>query len=170
LLKKQIHVARPLVFRKLINAFTTAEDNNKSINHDRTKVLVVDDSLPIRRFMELKLPLMTEVPIMIDYAENGEIAQQKTMDKLYDIIFLDVVMPGIDGYQVCKSIKEMSDTFVVMLTSNKSPFDRVRGGMSGCDAYLTKPPKDEQLKKVFQKMINKSHKQHETLSAQSSQR
>ncbi|OUS27053.1 hypothetical protein A9Q99_17780 [Gammaproteobacteria bacterium 45_16_T64] len=166
----QNHVVRPLVFRKLIDAFTQAEAEDKTLNEERTQVLVVDDSLPIRRFMELKLPSMTDIPIAIDYAEDGESAQEKTLGKIYDIIFLDVVLPGIDGYQVCKSIKEVSDTFVVMLTSNKSPFDRVRGGMSGCDAYLTKPPKDEQLRKVFQKMIDKSHKQHDSLIANSSQR
>ncbi len=165
-LKNHLNVIRPLVFRKLIDAFTEAEKNNQQLRQDRTQVLVVDDSLPIRRFMELKLPLMTEIPIAIDYAEDGESAQEMAVRNEYDIVFLDVVLPGIDGYHVCKSIKEISDTFIVMLTSNKSPFDRVRGSMSGCDAYLTKPPKDEQLKNVFQKMISKAHKQHESLIAQ----
>ncbi|MBV1880868.1 MAG: response regulator [Pseudomonadales bacterium] len=170
MLSNQIHVLRPLVLRKLVEAFTEAELRTQHLNADRTQVLVADDSLPVRRFMELKLPLMTDVPIAIDYAEDGISAQQKALNKLYDIIFLDVIMPGLDGYQVCKSIKDHSDSFTVMLTSNKSPFDRVRGGMSGCDAFLTKPPKDEQLRKVFQKMIDKSHKQHSTTNLQSSQR
>ena len=165
-IKNQINVIRPLVFRKLIDAFTEAEKNNQLLKQDRTQVLVVDDSLPIRRFMELKLPLMTEIPIAIDYAEDGESAQEIAVRNNYDIVFLDVVLPGIDGYHVCKSIKEISDVFIVMLTSNKSPFDRVRGAMSGCDAYLTKPPKDDQLKSVFQKMISKANKQHDSLIAQ----
>jgi len=165
-LKNQLNVIRPLVFRKLIDAFGEAEKNNQLLKQDRTQVLVVDDSLPIRRFMELKLPLMTEIPIAIDYAVDGESAQEIAVRNNYDIVFLDVVLPGIDGYHVCKSIKEISDTFIVMLTSNKSPFDRVRGAMSGCDAYLTKPPKDDQLKNVFQKMISKANKQHESLIAQ----
>lgn len=157
--KDQIGVVRPLVFRKLIDAFAEAENKDKTLKQDRTQVLVVDDSLPIRRFMELKLPLMTDLPIAIEYAEDGETAEEKVIGNTYDIIFLDVILPGIDGYHVCKSIKEISDTFVVMLTSNKSPFDRVRGAMSGCDAYLTKPPKDDQLKHVFEKMISKASKQ-----------
>ena len=60
----------------------------------------------------------------------------------YDIIFLDVVLPGTDGYQVCKDIRKnpgTRQTPVIMLTSKSSPFDRVRGSLVGCSAYLTKP-------------------------------
>ncbi|MDO9193581.1 MAG: response regulator, partial [Undibacterium sp.] len=67
----------------------------------------------------------------------------------YTCIFLDILMPGIDGYEVCKRIKGNSDTkqtAVVMLSSKGSMFDKFRGNWSGCDAYLSKPvPEDDLL-------------------------
>ena len=74
-------------------------------------------------------------------------------EKKYDIIFLDVVMPGADGYEVCKAIKKGNNTYVVMLTSKKSPFDKIRGTMSGCNAYITKPPSDQRLKQEIQTCV-----------------
>lgn len=74
----------------------------------------------------------------------------------YDLIFLDVVLPGIDGYQLCKSLKRGKDkkkTPVIMLTSKSSPFDRVKGALAGCDAYLTKPVKQETFQKVVKKYL-----------------
>jgi twitching motility two-component system response regulator PilG len=72
----------------------------------------------------------------------------------YDIIFLDVILPGADGYQVCKHIKKnplLKQTPVVMLTSKASPFDRVRGSLAGCDTYLTKPVDYQEFKQVLEK-------------------
>ncbi len=108
-------------------------------------VLVVDDNLTVREFMKNKLAPFN---FNVDYAENGEQAIGFTGQKHYTCIFLDVVMPGIDGYQVCKLIKSnrsAQKSAVVMLTSKDSPFDRIRGSMSGCDAYLTKPVDEEKL-------------------------
>ena len=124
------------------------------------RVLVVDDSLPLRRFMEHVLPkLYPDVSMLLEFAESGQDAlrlveqQHHHRDSYqnpyqnYDLLFLDVVMPGIDGYQVCKKIKSRSDqSRVVMLTSRKSPFDRIRGKLSGCDSYLTKPPQESELR------------------------
>lgn len=108
-------------------------------------VLVVDDNLTVREFMKNKLAPFN---FHVDYAENGEQAIGFTGQKHYTCIFLDVVMPGIDGYQVCKLIKSnrsAQKSAVVMLTSKDSPFDKIRGSMSGCDAYLTKPVDEEKL-------------------------
>ena len=82
--------------------------------------------------------------------------------KHYDIIFLDVVLPGMDGYQVCKNIKRnpvIKHTPVVMLTSKSSPFDKVRGSMAGCNAYLTKPVDYDKFHHVLdQFMLNANNK------------
>lgn len=109
-------------------------------------VLVVDDSATVRAFMRIKLaPFHFDV----DYAENGEQAIEMAQAKSYTCIFLDILMPGIDGYEVCKRIKGNSDTkqtAVVMLSSKGSMFDKFRGNWSGCDAYLSKPvPEDDLL-------------------------
>jgi two-component system, cell cycle response regulator len=71
-------------------------------------------------------------------------------------VFLDVIMPGIDGYQVCKLIKSKraaNKTAVIMLTSKGSPFDRIRGAMAGCDAYLTKPVDEDKLLESIVKFL-----------------
>ncbi len=119
-------------------------------------VLVVDDNLTVREFMKSKLAAFN---FNVDYAESGEQAIGFTGQKHYACIFLDVVMPGIDGYQVCKLIKSnkaSKTTAVVMLTSKDSPFDKIRGSMSGCDAYLTKPVDEEKLLETIAKFIPSS--------------
>jgi CheY-like chemotaxis protein len=116
-------------------------------------VLVVDDNLTVREFMKSKLAAFS---FNVDYAESGEQAIGFTGQKHYACIFLDVVMPGIDGYQVCKLIKSnrsAQKTAVVMLTSKDSPFDKIRGSMSGCDAYLTKPVDEEKLLETIAKFL-----------------
>lgn len=109
-------------------------------------VLVVDDSATVRAFMRMKLaPFKFDV----DFAENGQQAIDMAQAKSYTCIFLDIMMPGIDGYEVCKRIKANAgtkDTAVVMLTSKSGMFDKLRGNWAGCDAYLSKPvPEDELL-------------------------
>lgn len=119
-------------------------------------VLVVDDNQTVREFMKSKLAAFN---FNVDYAENGEQAIGFTGQKHYSCIFLDVVMPGIDGYQVCKLIKAnrtARKTAVVMLTSKDSPFDKIRGSMSGCDAYLTKPVDEEKLLETIAKFVPNS--------------
>ena len=108
-------------------------------------VLVVDDNQTVREFMRSKLAAFG---FNVDYAESGEQAIGFTGQKHYACIFLDVIMPGIDGYQVCKQ-----KTAVVMLTSKDSPFDKIRGSMSGCDAYLTKPVDEEKLLETIAKFL-----------------
>jgi len=122
-------------------------------NPQLDSVLVVDDNLTVREFMKSKLAAFN---FNVDYAENGEQAIGFTGQKHYTCIFLDVVMPGIDGYQVCKLIKSnrsAQKTAVVMLTSKDSPFDKIRGSMSGCDAYLTKPVDEEKLLETISKFL-----------------
>jgi two-component system cell cycle response regulator len=108
-------------------------------------VLVVDDSATVRAFMRTKLaPFHFDV----DYAEDGETAIDMAQAKAYTCIFLDIMMPGIDGYQVCKRIKanpSTKDTAVVMLSSKSSTFDKFRGNWAGCDAYLGKPVAEDEL-------------------------
>lgn len=117
-------------------------------------VLVVDDNQTVREFMRNKLAAFS---FNVDYAESGEQAIGMTGQKHYSCIFLDVVMPGIDGYQVCKLIKanrSAKKTTVIMLTSKSSPFDKIRGAMSGCDAYLTKPVDEEKLLETIAKFLH----------------
>jgi twitching motility two-component system response regulator PilG len=117
-------------------------------------VLVVDDNATVRKFMEEKL---APYGFSTDFAETGEQAVGLTGTKEYTCVFLDVVLPGIDGYQVCKLIKSnkqaVKRTAVVMLTSRSSSFDKLRGSIAGCDEYLTKPVDENHLLEVVARFL-----------------
>ncbi len=129
-------------------------------------VLVVDDNATVRMFMKAKLaPFGFEV----DYAETGEEAVGLTGSREYACVFLDVVLPGIDGYQVCKLIKSnkqaIKKTAVVMLTSRSSPFDKLRGSLAGCDEYLTKPLDEDRLLETIAQFIPSTRKRENKTKA-----
>ena len=127
--------------------------NATPTQNNRDWVLVVDDNITAREFMKTKL---APFGFNVDYAESGEQAIGLTGQKSYSCVFLDVIMPGIDGYQVCKLIKSKraaTKTAVIMLTSKGSPFDRIRGAMAGCDAYLTKPVDEDKLLESIVKFL-----------------
>lgn len=152
-------IQRPIRVQKLITALEdivdqTSADLDEGDSAGDLSIMVVDDSYPVRKYMEHKLAELVKMPVDIHFASSGEEAIQKNSKKNFDLIFLDVMMEGMDGYKACKSIKAGYDSFVVMLTSKKSPFDKVRGTMSGCDAYVTKPPADERLLEVIQKFLS----------------
>jgi twitching motility two-component system response regulator PilG len=128
-------------------------------------VLVVDDNATVRAFMQAKL---APFGFDVDFAETGEEAIGLSGQNEYTCVFLDVVLPGIDGYQVCKMIKAnkqaMKKTAVVMLTSRSSPFDKLRGSLAGCDEYLTKPLDEDRLLEVIAKFLPSGRKQAERAS------
>lgn len=106
---------------------------------DRPTVLVVDDSSSSRTYIS---SLLEQWDCNIVTAGSGEDGLAKYENQRVDLVFMDVLMPGMDGYEACKKIKNSSAKKavpVVMLTAKTSPFDRVRGRIAGCDAYLTKP-------------------------------
>ena len=116
--------------------------------------LVVDDSLPVR--IQMKKALM-DIAGRVDFAETGEQAEQMLEQNRYDIVFLDVILPGVDGYDICKSIKKdpvKGKTPVIMLTSNSSPADQIKGKMAGCDTYLIKPVNHNIFKEVIREYLN----------------
>ena len=113
------------------------------------KVMVIDDSNTIRRSAEI---FLTQAGCQVLLAEDGFDALAKITDHLPDVIFVDIMMPRLDGYQTCALIKKnprLSSTPVIMLSSRDGLFDRARGRMVGSDEYLTKPfTKDSLLKTV----------------------
>lgn len=131
------------------------------------RVLVVDDSATVRAFMRAKLaPFRFDV----DYAENGEKAIDMAQAKNYTCIFLDILMPGMDGYQVCKRIKASpatKESAVVMLSSKSSAFDKFRGSWAGCDAYLGKPVGEDELLATIAKFLPTARKVAQSILAKS---
>jgi twitching motility two-component system response regulator PilG len=115
------------------------------------KILVVDDSNTIRRSAEIFLKAGKHEVVL---AEDGFDALAKVSDCHPDLIFCDILMPRLDGYQTCAIIKRnalFSNVPVVMLSSKDGVFDKARGRMVGAQDYLTKPfTKDQLLKAVEQ--------------------
>jgi twitching motility two-component system response regulator PilG len=113
------------------------------------KVMVIDDSNTIRRSAEI---FLVQAGCQVILAEDGFDALSKITDHAPDIVFCDIMMPRLDGYQTCALIKKnakFSATPVIMLSSKDGLFDRARGRMVGSDEYLTKPfTKDSLLKTV----------------------
>jgi len=113
------------------------------------KVMVIDDSNTIRKTAEI---FLLQAGAQVVLAEDGFDALAKINDHLPNVVFCDILMPRLDGYQTCALIKKnpkFSATPVIMLSSKDGLFDRARGRMVGSDEYLTKPfTKDGLLKTV----------------------
>ncbi len=116
---------------------------------DGVKVMVIDDSKTIRRTAET---LLKKAGCEVVTATDGFEALAKITDQSPDLIFVDIMMPRLDGYQTCALIKKnptYRDTPVILLTSKDGLFDRARGRIVGSDRYLTKPfTKDELLNAI----------------------
>ena len=110
------------------------------------KILVVDDSKTIRRTAET---LLSKEGCQVFTAIDGFDALSKIADHQPDLIFVDIMMPRLDGYETCSLIKHnkmFKETPVIMLSSKDGLFDRARGRIVGSEQYLTKPfTKDELL-------------------------
>ena len=126
-----------------------------------TRVMVIDDSNTIRRGAEI---FLMQAGCQVILAENGFDALAKIADHQPDVIFVDIMMPRLDGYQTCALIKKNGKhkaTPVIMLSSKDSLFDRARGRMVGSDEYLTKPfSKDSLLRAVETHLANRIAQQN----------
>ena len=103
------------------------------------KILVIDDSNTIRRSAEM---FLRQAGYDVILAEDGFDALAKISDHHPRVIFVDIMMPRLDGYQTCALIKQnpkLKSTPVIMLSSKDGVFDRARGRLAGSDRYLTKP-------------------------------
>ena len=124
------------------------QSNAKKLSLDAlsaVKVMVIDDSNTIRRSAEI---FLKNSGCKVILAEDGFDALAKIANEHPDIIFVDIMMPRLDGYQTCSLIKRNArykTTPVIMLSSKDGLFDRARGRMVGSDQYLTKPFTQETL-------------------------
>ena len=119
----------------------------------RVKILVIDDSNTIRRSAEMYL---RQAGFDVILAEDGFDALAKISDHQPKVIFVDIMMPRLDGYQTCALIKQnphLKATPVVMLSSKDGVFDRARGRLAGSDRYLTKPFTREALIEAVQEYV-----------------
>lgn len=132
-----------------------------SVNTDGYRALVVDDSPAIQKSLEINLATLSQIG-MIHFADTGESALEKAEAMQYDLIFLDVMMPGIDGYETCTRLRkkpEYKKTPIIMVSGKTSPLDEVKGVMAGCTTYLTKPVQQEAFQKLGIRVLTWLEKQ-----------
>ncbi|NEV64191.1 response regulator [Thiorhodococcus minor] len=116
------------------------------------RILVVDDSESVRKMMEMRL---AKKGYAVDFAVTGEEALTRAREQSYDLIFLDVMLPGISGYDVSRHLKKdiRVRAPVVMLTGKTSRIDKLRGTLASADAYLTKPLTIDSLNDTLQRYL-----------------
>ena len=131
-----------------------AQQDETGINLQGLRVMVIDDSKTIRRTAET---LLAREGCAVVTATDGFEALAKIADHNPQIIFVDIMMPRLDGYQACALIKN-NQTFktvpVIMLSSKDGLFDKARGRIVGSEQYLTKPFTREELLGAIRKYVN----------------
>jgi DNA-binding response OmpR family regulator len=127
--------------------FTNNNFLNKLINKESSytmakKILIVDDEAHIRMLIEQTLEELEDEDVEFLTAENGEIALDLIRDEKPDLVFLDVMMPKMNGMEVCKKVKKelgLNEIFIILLTAKGQELDRLKGQEVGADIYMTKP-------------------------------
>jgi twitching motility two-component system response regulator PilG len=128
--------------------------NTASRSLSGLKILVIDDSKTIRRTAET---LLSKEGCQVFTAIDGFDALSKIADHQPDLIFVDIMMPRLDGYETCSLIKNnktFKETPVIMLSSKDGLFDRARGRIVGSEQYLTKPFTKDELLGAISNQIN----------------
>jgi len=106
------------------------------------KILIVDDEPHIRQLLELTLEDLEENGVELLFAANGDEALELIKSERPCLVFLDVMMPKMNGFEVCNTVKNelrISDTYIVLLTAKGQEFDKEKGREVGADIYMTKP-------------------------------
>ena len=119
-----------------------------------TKVLVVDDEKMIVKGIKFSLE---QDGMEVDTAFDGEEAFYKIQQGAYDIVILDVMLPGMDGIQVCQQVREFSQVPILMLTAKGEDMDKILGLEYGADDYMTKPFNILELKARLKAILRRSH-------------
>ena len=126
-------------------------------------ILVVDDEEKIRKLVRLYLE---KEGFVVDEAEDGRIALEKFRAGQYSLLIVDLMMPDIDGWRVCREIRESSAIPIIMLTARGEEFDRVLGLELGADDYLVKPFSTKELVARVKALLRRSSGQLQTASSE----
>lgn len=123
------------------------------ISKDNLKIMVVDDSKTIRKSAE---DLLSAIGHNVVVSENGYDALSKIVDLKPDLIFLDIMMPKLDGYQTCALVKhnnDFKDIPIIMLSSKDGVYDKAKARVVGANDYLTKPFTAQDLIDTIKKYV-----------------
>jgi two-component system, OmpR family, alkaline phosphatase synthesis response regulator PhoP len=114
-------------------------------------ILIVDDEQHIRLLIEQALEALEDAGVELRTAADGEAGLNAIRNRQPELVFLDVLLPRLDGFEVCRTIKQemgLAGTTVVMLTAKGQAYDRQQGIEAGADGYLTKPFDPDELLEV----------------------
>ena len=120
------------------------------------KILIADDDLDIQEFISYNLK---KEGYLVDSALNGEQAIYKAQNSKPDLILLDIMMPGIDGIEVCQRLREnksLNDVLIVFLTARSEDYSQIAGFDAGADDYITKPIKPKLIVKKIESLLRRS--------------
>jgi two-component system, cell cycle response regulator len=120
------------------------------------RVLVVDDNVSFQKLLALSLSMHPQIG-EIDFANSGKIAIEKANAQQYDLIFMDAMMPGIDGYETCTRLREnpiYKNTPIIMVTGLTSPMDEAKGIIAGTSTYVTKPVQQVSFKELLTRELS----------------
>ncbi|CAP44945.1 heavy metal response regulator transcription factor [Bordetella petrii] len=124
------------------------------------RILVIEDERKLAHYLQKGL---TEHNYVVDIASNGVDGRHAALEGNYDLVVLDVMLPGIDGFWILKDLRETKDTPVLMLTARDKVEDRVRGLENGADDYLVKPFAFSELLARIQALLRRGRGQESTL-------
>ena len=120
------------------------------------KILIVDDEAHIRILLERTLIDFEDEGVEILMAENGEEALELIKTEKPNLVFLDVMMPKMNGFDVCHAVKnelKMDDVYIVMLTAKGQEYDKQKGADVGADVYLTKPFDPDEIRDKVEEVL-----------------
>ena len=121
------------------------------------KILIVDDEPHIRLLLEQALEELEDEGVEILTAQDGEEALQLVQKEKPEIVFLDVMMPKLNGYDVCERIKNtlgMKDIYIIMLTAKGEEFDKQKGIEAGANIYMTKPFDPDEIVEIAMEQLH----------------
>jgi DNA-binding response OmpR family regulator len=121
-----------------------------------TRILIVEDEIHMLELLSLEL---THENYMVDTAITGKEALEKMLQDNYDLVLLDLMLPLMNGIEVCRRLRLEKDTPVIMLTARDSVMDKVKGLVSGADDYLAKPFEMEELLARIRAVLRRQHQE-----------
>ena len=121
------------------------------------KILIVDDEAHIRMLIEQTLEDVEDEGVDLEFADNGATALEKIQDLRPNLVFLDVMMPKMNGMEVCQKVKKelgLKEVFIVLLTAKGQEVDKQKGLDMGADLYMTKPFDPDEILSVVERVLN----------------
>ena len=124
----------------------------------KQKLLIVDDEAHIRMLIEQTLEDLEDEGVELLFAENGEQALQLIQKEEPNLVFLDVMMPKMNGMEVCQKVKKelkLNHVYIILLTAKGQEVDRQKGLDMGADRYMTKPFDPDEMLSIAEEILNR---------------